>query len=128
MPQEDPPIIGTGMKVIRFITSLRNRELVLLGFIISLALLIGSLTGLIQSPLLTAVKQHETILETNKQLVELTRLQLYLARESCMRGAETVVEEARCDRQDIRSAIIGDTLSAVSDNRTENLASFPHAP
>lgn len=112
------PIIGTGMKITTFIMEMRKRDLLLVGFIGLFFLLIGALTGQIPSPLLTATAQHAQMFEEhsnqanlNRELVNIARLQLYLGRETCLHGAKTESEKSRCDRKDIRDAIISDILN-----------------
>lgn len=113
MANEDPPIVGTVMRVVKFITDMRKRDLLLVGFILMFVMLIGSLTGAIPSPLLTAVAQHIIIMQDNtdikrteQQLVRLGQLQLYLAQQNCLHSSKTPSELASCNRDDIQQAII----------------------
>lgn len=93
------------MRVIRFITGMKPGDRLLVGFIILLVLSFGILTGYIPSPVVTMVIQQSAILEGQEQQIRIDKLLLYLARESCLNGAETEVAEARCDRAEIRDAI-----------------------
>lgn len=105
------------MKVARFLTDMKKRDLLLLGFVGIFFLFMGTVTGVIPSPLLQALAQHEQILKDHserkgedKKIVEIAKLQLYLARESCLHGAKTESERGRCDRQSIRDAILDDII------------------
>ncbi len=125
MSDIDPPYVGTAMRVAKFLTDMKKRDLLLLGFISMFVLFIGVAVGWIPSPFLVAMAQHEMIIknqasqeEVNTQLVELFRLELYLSRESCMHTAKTDPEKTRCDRQSIRDAILGDMLP--NDSATSN--------
>ena len=106
------PAIGALIKISQSMTSMSKRDLLLVGFIFLFILSFGVLTGYIPSPLLTMAAQHEKILadgaaekKTSMDLLEVARLQLYLARENCMHGAETESEKSRCDRESVRDAI-----------------------
>jgi hypothetical protein len=125
--ENDPPFIGIAMKVTRFITSMKRNDLLLMGFIVTLTLSIGVLTGYIPSPLLTMAAQHAQILKDHQdnsvsqnELIEIAKLQLYLARENCMHGARTESEKTRCDRQSIREAISdipNDSVSTIANTK-----------
>lgn len=116
---DDPLNLGTWTKLVRFLLELRKRDLLLLGFIGLLGIAFGALTGYIPSPITTIERQSTETLETLKgpdapltQLIELNKLQLYLARENCLHGAQSESEKSRCDRQSIREAISSiDTLT-----------------
>jgi type II secretory pathway component PulM len=112
MSNEDPPLIGTGMRVASFITKMKPRDLLLLGFIALLVLSIGALTGFVKSPLVDAKENTEMILSNQKRtlefeqdLLQIARLQLYLNFEACLHDAETPVEVARCNREPVQQAI-----------------------
>lgn len=105
--ETEPPIIGTSMRVTRFITGMKANDRLLMGFIVLLTLSFGVLTGYIPSPVVTMVAQQTAILEGQAEQRKFSKLQLYLARESCINGAKTEIAQARCDRQEIRDAISG---------------------
>jgi hypothetical protein len=109
----DPPIVGTAMKVTRFITGMKRNDLVLMGFIVLLVLSFGVLTGYVPSPVVQMVSQQTEILHGQEEQIDLSKLQLYLARESCKNGAKTESAMARCDRQEIRDAISGSPNSTT---------------
>ncbi len=109
----DPSSIGTLEKLLRFVTKIKTQSVFRIGFIALLVLSIGVLTGYIPSPILKMAEQHVMIIqdnqhitETQTQLIEIAKLQLYLAREICLHGAETSNDRARCDRQSIKDVII----------------------
>jgi hypothetical protein len=103
----DPPMIGTAMKITRFLTGMKRNDLLLVGFIVLLVLSFGVLTGYVPSPVVQMVSQQSAILQGQEEQIGLSKLQLYLARESCKNGAKTESAMSRCDRQEIRDAISG---------------------
>jgi len=75
-------------------------------------LTIGVAVGLIPSPLNTIMIQHATTMKEQEnfsviqqELLEVNKLQLYLARENCKNTAKTESALSRCDRQAISDAI-----------------------
>lgn len=102
------------MKIINFLIKMRKRDLLLISLIVVLVLAFGILTGYVPSPVVAFAKDHQKIIEQNSTLIRLQQLQLYLARESCLHDANTPVEISRCDRQDIRDAILDDVLRSDS--------------
>lgn len=104
-------------KFIRLLTDMRKRDLLLVGFVGLSVLSFGVLTGYIPSPVLTVLAKQEELEEQNAALIELTKLHLYLARETCLHTADTEIESARCDRQSIRDAILGDILPAENQSK-----------
>ena len=113
--------IEAGAKIIRVITSLKPQDVFLIGFIALLVLSLGVLTGYIPSPLLKMAEQHSVIIQNGKdnaqaseKLIQIAELQLYLAREICLQGAEASNDRARCDRQSIKDIILSSTDEYVS--------------
>ncbi len=113
----NPLNVDIWIKAAKFITEMRKRDLLLLGFIGLFLLFIGATTGYIKFPLVEAMQQHEVIMQNEKdikdsmtELVKISRLSLYLAREACLHGAKTESEISRCDRQTVRDAILGTKL------------------
>jgi hypothetical protein len=110
----ESPTISAAIKLIQLLTSMKKSDVFMVGFFFLFALSLGVLTGYIPSPLLAMRDQHESIIyaqkhfdESQDTIIELEKLQLYLARESCLHGARDTLEEARCDRESIRNAIMG---------------------
>ncbi|MDB5344258.1 MAG: hypothetical protein JWP89_2635 [Schlesneria sp.] len=101
------------MKVTRFITAMKKADLLLMGFIVMLVLSFGVLTGYVPSPVVIMVVQQ-------KELLDLSKLQLYLARETCKNGAKTETALSRCDRQAITDAISdipNETFSTIAKSK-----------
>lgn len=110
-------IVGPAIRASKFLIEMKKRDLLLLGFIILFFLSIGVLTGYVPSPVLTVMAQHEAMMKQNTTLVEIAKLQLYLARENCLHTARTETERSRCDRQSIRAAILDDVLPTDSPSK-----------
>lgn len=121
-------VINAVIKLGEFIERLKKRDLLLFGFIGMFFFVLAMLTGIVKSPQITqAIAQHEMIMSSidkwtsvDQRLVGLQQLQLYLARENCMHTAKTESEKSRCDRQDIRDAIIQNTFAPTSTDETSS--------
>lgn len=106
-------MVGTIMRVSKFMLDMRKRDLLLLGFVGMYGLLLASLLGFLPvPPLVKAASDHATIITQNKSLLQYGRLQLYLLRRICENGATTESQRSSCDREPIQDAIIGDSLDA----------------
>lgn len=121
MPDLATSLVNNLIRLGNFVTQMRKRDLLLIGFVILFIMLMGVITGQIPSPFLVAMAQHAELLqndkvrkETEEKILSIMQLQLYLQRETCMHGAKTESEKGRCDRQTIRDAILGDILPTAA--------------
>ncbi len=114
-------LINSIVKLGHLIVEMRKRDMLLIAFVFSGIGLIGVLSGHIKVPAMeAAMLQHATIMEKQvtidsalHTLIDIERLGLYLNRETCLHGADTEIEKARCDRADIREAITEGIFSTI---------------